>query len=242
MSAGAVISHAWDLYKAHWRHLITISVIVYALVALFTLLLIVLLGDLGAFIAAFVTLAGVYWLQGALVIAIDDIRDGSADLSVRETLERVRPRLNTLSIAALLITVALIVSAFIIFIGFILFIIPGLLLFAGFLFLLVRWLLVVPVIMLERRGVIAALDRSSELVKGHGWSVLGVIALTVVILIGVGIAIPVALSPLNNDIQTPIANLVSSTLTAPFVALAWTLTYFALRDLKEPEPVPALAA
>jgi hypothetical protein len=216
-------------------------VIVFALVALFTLLLIVLLGDLGAFIAAFVTLAGVYWLQGALVIAIDDIRDGSTDLSVRETLERVRPLINTLSIAALLITVALIVSAFIIFIGFILFILPGLLLLVGFLFLLVRWLLVVPVIMLERRGVIAALDRSSELVKGHGWSVLGVIALTVVILIGVGIAISVALSPLNNDIQTPIANLVSSTLTAPFVALAWTLTYFALRDLKELEPVPALA-
>jgi hypothetical protein len=202
----------------------------------------VLLGDLGGFIAGFVTLAGVYWLQGALVIAIEDIRDGKADLSVRETLERVRPRMNTLSIAALLITVALVVSAFIIFIGFILFIIPGLLLLVGFLFLLVRWLLVVPIIMLERRGVIAAFDRSSELVKGHGWSVLGVIALTVVVLIGVGIAISIALSPLNNDIQAPIGNLVSSTLTAPFVALAWTLTYFALRDVKQVEPASIAAA
>jgi Membrane domain of glycerophosphoryl diester phosphodiesterase len=242
VSPGAVISHAWGLYRAHWRHLISISLIVYALVALLTLFLVVLLGDPGGFIAAFVTLAGVYWLQGALVIAIDDIRDGRADLSLRETLERVQPRINTLSLAALLIAVALVVSAFIIFIGFILFIIPGLLLLVGFLFLLVRWLLVVPVIMLERRGVIAALDRSSELVKGHGWSVLGVIALTVVILFGVAIAISIALSPLDNDIQTPIANLVSSTLTAPFVALAWTLTYFALRDSKSVEPTPVAAA
>jgi hypothetical protein len=242
VSVGAVISQAWELYRAHFRHLISISLIVYALVALLTLVLVVLLVDLGGFIAGFVTLAGVYWLQGALVIAIDDIRDGKADLSVRETLERVRPRMNTLSIAALLITVALVISAFIIFIGFILFIIPGLLLLAGFLFLLVRWLLIVPIIMLERRGVIAALDRSSELVKGHGWSVLGVIALTVVILIGVAIAISVALSPLNNDIQAPIGNLVSSTITAPFVALAWTLTYFALRDSKAVEPAPLAAA
>jgi Membrane domain of glycerophosphoryl diester phosphodiesterase len=242
VSAGAVISQAWELYKAHFRHLVSISLIVYALVALLTLVLIVLLGDLGGFIAGFVTLAGVYWLQGALVIAIDDIRDGKADLSVRETLERVRPRMNTLSIAALLITVALVISAFIIFIGFILFIIPGLLLLVGFLFLLVRWLLVVPIIMLERRGVIAALDRSTELVKGHGWSVLWVIALTVVILIGVGIGISIALSPLNNDIQAPIGNLVSSTLTAPFVALAWTLTYFALRDVKQVEPASIVAA
>jgi hypothetical protein len=242
VSAGAVIGQAWELYKAHFRHLVSISLIVYTLVALLTLVLIVLLGDLGGFIAGFVTLAGVYWLQGALVIAIEDIRDGKADLSVRETLERVRPRINTLSIAALLITVALVISAFIIFIGFILFIIPGLLLLVGFLFLLVRWLLVVPIIMLERRGVIAALDRSSELVKGHGWSVLWVIALTVVILIGVGIAISIALSPLNNDIQAPIGNLVSSTLTAPFVALAWTLTYFALRDVKQVEPASIAAA
>jgi Membrane domain of glycerophosphoryl diester phosphodiesterase len=242
VSAGAVISQAWDLYKAHFRHLISISLIVYVLIAALTLLLVALLGGLGAFIAGFVTLAGVYWLQGALVVAVDDIRDGRADLSVRETIERVRPRMNTLSIAALLITVALAASAFIIFIGFILLIVPGILLLSGFLFLVVRWLLVIPLIMLEQRGLFASLDRSSQLVRGHGWTVFGVLVVTVLILIGVGIAISFVLSPLDDEIQAPIANLVSSTLTAPFVALAWTLTYYVLRDLKEPKPVPALAA
>jgi hypothetical protein len=242
VSAGAVIGRSWELYRAHFGHLISIAFIVFALIALFTLALIVLLGDLGALIAAFVSVAGVFWLQGALVVAIDDVRDGRADLSIRETIGRVRPRMNTLSIAAVVITIVLIACAFVIFIGFLLFILPGLVLLAGLFFLLVRWILLVPVIVLENRGLFASLDRSGELVRGHGWSVLGVILLTLLILIGVAIVIGVALSPLDEDIQGPVSNLISSTLTSPFAALAWTLTYFELVALKEPGPEPAPAA
>jgi hypothetical protein len=242
VSAGAVIGRAWELYKTHFGHLISIAFIVYALIALFTLVLIVLLGDLGALIAGFVSVAGVFWLQGALVVAIDDVRDGRADLSIRETIGRVRPRMNTLSIAAVVITIVLIACAFVIFVGFLLYIVPGLLLLAGLFFLLVRWILLVPVIVLENRGLFASLDRSSELVRGHGWSVLGVILVTLLILFGVGILVGVALSPLDEDIRGPVGNLISSTLTSPFAALAWTLTYFELVGLKEPEPEPAPAA
>jgi hypothetical protein len=242
VSAGAVIGRSWELYKAHFRHLISIAFIVYALIALLTLLLIVLLGDFGSLIAGFITIAGVFWLQGALVVAIDDVRDGRADLSIRETIERVRPRMNTLSIAAVVISIVFVASAFIVFLGFLLFILPGLLLLVGFFFLLVRWILLVPLIVLEGRGLFASLDRSSELVRGYGWRVLGVIILTLLILIGVGIAISVALFPLDNDIQGPLANLISFTLTSPFAVLAWTLTYFELRGLKEPGPEPAPAA
>jgi hypothetical protein len=241
VSAGAVIGRAWELYKAHFRHLISLAALVYVLIALLTLLLVALLGALGAVVAGFVSVAGVFWLQGALVVAIEDVNDGRADLSIRETLERIRPRMNTLSIAAVLITIALIASAFVIFIGFILLIVPGVLLLVGFLFLLVRWILLVPLIVLEGLGVFASLDRSSQLVRGYGWSVLWVILLTIVILIGVGILVGFALLPLDEDIRGPLSNLVSSALTAPFAALAWTLTYFELRDRKEPEPVPAAA-
>lgn len=241
MSAGAVIGRAWELYKAHFRHLISIAALVYVLIALLTLLLIALLGPLGAVVAGFVSIAGVFWLQGALVVAIEDVKDGRPDLSIRETLERVRPRMNTLSIAAVLITIALIASAFIIFIGFLLLILPGFLLLVGFFFLLVRWILLIPVIVLEGRGVIASLDRSSDLIRGYGWSVLGVILITIVILLGIGILVGIALFPLHEDIRGPLSNLISSTLTAPFAALAWTLTYFELRERKEPEPVPAAA-
>ena len=81
------------MYRTHFRHLVTISFVVYLLIALLTLALIALLGGLGAFISVFIAIAGVFWLQAALVIAVDDVKDGRADLSLRETLERVRPRL-----------------------------------------------------------------------------------------------------------------------------------------------------
>ena len=36
MEAGSVIGRAWELYKAHWRHLIPIALIVYVLVSTLT--------------------------------------------------------------------------------------------------------------------------------------------------------------------------------------------------------------
>jgi hypothetical protein len=35
-------------------------------------------------------------------------------------------------------------------------------------------------------------------------------------------------------------NIVTQTLTAPFVALAWTIAYYELRGLKGAEPAPAV--
>jgi hypothetical protein len=95
------------MYKAHWRHLIPIAFVVYVLISLFALLLVVLLGWFGAFVGALIALAGVFWIQGALVIAIEDVRDGRVDLSIRETLNRVLPRLNTLTLAGLLAAVGI---------------------------------------------------------------------------------------------------------------------------------------
>ena len=99
LSAGAVIGQAWEMYKTHWRHLIPIAFAVYVAISLFALLLTVLLGWVGAVLGALIAVAGVFWIQGALVLAVDDVRDGRADLSLRETLDRVLPRLNTLTLA-----------------------------------------------------------------------------------------------------------------------------------------------
>jgi hypothetical protein len=210
------------MYKAHWRHLIPIAFVVYALISLFALLLVVLLGWVGAVIGALIALAGVFWIQGALVIAIDDVRDGSVDLNIRETLNRVLPRLNTLTLAGLLAAVG-------ITIGFLLVIVPGLI-------LITLWLLIVPAIMLESRGVFESFGRSRQLVSGHGWSVFGVIVLTVLILIGVNIVLGIVQAAFDSRWLDLLLDIASQTATAPFVALAWTITYFELRAIKEPMP------
>lgn len=235
---GSVISQAWGLYRAHFRHLVSIAFIMYVIIAILTLVLILLLGNLGAVAAVFVGVAAVFWLQGALVLAVDDVRDGRADLTIRQTLEGVRRRINTLSLLGFFFVLLFVIAALLIIVGFYLFVIPGVALIFVFFYFLVRWILAVPAIMLEERGVFGGLDRSGELVRGHFWQVLGVILLTLLVLIGAGIAISAVLSPLPNGVQGLVAQLVSSTLTAPFAALAWTLMYYELRGA----PEPALAA
>ncbi len=220
MSTGAVMREAWDLYKAHWRHLLPIALAVFLLLSLLVLLLVVLLGALGLLASAFISLAGGFWLQGALVVAVEDIRDGRADLSLGETLSRVRPRLNTLSVAGFLAAVAILA-------GLLLCVVPGLVLATW-------WMLIVPVIMLERAGVLRAFRRSRELVRGHGWSAFGVVVLTLLVVVVASAVIGAALSPLRDDLESYVRDVVRNTLTAPFVALAFTLTYYRLRAAATP--------
>ena len=228
MQAGKVIGNAWELYKAHWRHLLPVALIVYVLVSLLSLLLAVLLGWVGVAAGILIAIAGIFWLQGALVVAVDDIRDGRADLSLSDTLARVRPRLNTLTLAGLLAAIA-------VTIGLALLIVPGLI-------LLTIWLVIVPAIMLEGHGVMSSFGRSRELVSGHGWNVFGVIVMTVLVLIAVGIGFGILEAAIDTAWASVVLDIASQTVTAPFVALAWTLTYYELRALKEPQPVPAAAA
>lgn len=215
MSPGQILGEAWALYRAHWRHLLPIAFVVYILLSLLVLLLAAVLGWLGVISGVFVSLAGVFWLQGALAVAVADIRDGRADLSIRDTLSRVQPRLNTLAVVGLLAAIAITV-------GLLLLIVPGLLLATW-------WALVVPAIVLEGRSVFEAFGRSRELVRGNGWNVFGLIVLLILILIGVGIALDIVLSPLDDAIQAYVSDVASNTLTAPFVAAALTLAYFRLR-------------
>jgi hypothetical protein len=225
MQAGTIIGQAWELYKRHWRHLIPVALAVYVLVAVLTVVLTALLGWVGAILGFLVSLAGIFWLQGALVLAVDDVRDGRADLSIRETLNRVLPRVNTLTVAGLLAGLGIVI-------GFLLLIVPGL-------YLLTIWLLIVPAIVLEGHGVMSSFGRSRELVRGHGWNVFGVIVLTVAIMIAVGIGVSLVEAGLDNSLVTFLLDIATETATAPFLALAWTLTYFELRALKEGQPAPA---
>ncbi len=225
MQAGTVIGKAWAMYKAHWRHLVPIAFVVYVLISLLILLL-GALGWLGAVIGFLVSIAGIFWLQGALVLAVDDVRDGRADLSISETLDRVTPHLTTLALSGVLAGIG-------IGLGFLLLIVPGL-------FLLTIWLLIVPAIMLEGCGVSASFARSQDLVRGYGWSVFGVIVLTVLIFIGVGIVFGILEGVLDNRWLSFALNIVLQTLTAPFLALAWTITYYELRDLKGAEATAAV--
>ena len=193
------IREAWELYKAHWRHLLPISLVVYAAIAVVGVLLTAVLSWFGALLAAVISVIGLFWVQGALVTAVEDVRDGRSDLSLGETFDRVRPQLGSIVVGLVLMT---------------------------------WWVLVIPVVVLERTTAGAAFGRSRELVRGYGWNVFGVIVLTLLVLVAFEIVLAIALSPLSDWLRSLVSNIVSGTVTAPFIALVWTLLYSRLRETK----------
>lgn len=231
MAPGEVLREAWALYKAHWRHFLPLAFLVFVVISLIGLVLALTLGWVGAVLATLIGFVGVFWLQGALCEAVADVRDGRADLSISETLQKVRPRVAPLLGAGVLAGLGVAV-------GLVLLIVPGLV-------LLTWWSVIVPVVVLERMAAMDSFGRSRELVRGQGWNVFGVIVLTVLILLAFAIVFAilaaVLLGWLPDEGRSFVQTLVVDTLTAPFLGLAWTLMYFRLRRLKE-EPQPASVA
>jgi hypothetical protein len=213
-----VLSEAWTLYKRHARHLLTLAFAVYVVAGIIEAVLAGLLGIVGALLAAIVSLIAAFLLQAALVKAVDDVRDGTADMSLKDTLDAARPHVGRVAGAS-------IIAGFAIGIGLILLIAPGL-------YLLTIWCLIVPVIVLEGAGVGAAFSRSRALVRGNGWNVLGVIVLVFLLLLGVEIVLGLILTALPDSVQSLISGIVSGTLTAPYLALVLTLSYFRLRQVQ----------
>ena len=227
-----VISEAWDLYKAHWQHLLTFSFVVYVAVALISALLGAVLDLwLAALLSAVVSLFAFFWLQAALVKAVDDVRDGRADLSLQETFDQARAQLPSVAVAAILAGLGIVI-------GLILLIVPGLV-------LLTWWAVIIPVVVLEHKRAGESFSRSRELVRGYAWGVFGVIVLVVLLLIGFNIVLSIILTPLADWLQSFLSQFISGTLTAPFTAIVLTLLYFRLRAVKEtpapppPPPTPA---
>jgi hypothetical protein len=228
LQVGDPISEGWAIYKRFWRHLLPIAFVTYVVISLVALVLALVAGVLGVIAGAIVSVAGVFLLQSALVEAVADVRDGRADMTLSETVGRVWPRIWTVVGAAVLAGLA-------IGIGFILLIVPGL-------YLITIWSVIIPAVVLEKRGVMESFGRSRELVRGYGWTVFGVILVTFVIELVAGIVLSLVLHALPGEISRYLANVISNTLFAPFIAATLTCMYFRLKTLHEPIQVPAGAA
>jgi predicted PurR-regulated permease PerM len=67
-----------------------------------------------------------------------------------------------------------------------------------------------------------------------------VIVLTILLLLAFSIVLAIVLSPFEEWLQSFLSNVISGTLTAPFIAVTWTILYYRLHRAKEvPEPAPA---
>ena len=65
-------------------------------------MLILILGWVGGLLAAIISLVATFWVQGALIKAVEDVRDGRADFAIGETFEKMRPFLASIIVAGIL--------------------------------------------------------------------------------------------------------------------------------------------
>ncbi len=224
MSVERVLRQAWELYtKSFVRFVLTASVI-FVVLEFFAAVSESSAhahhwasAALWGVVTLLLWIVGTFWLQGALIEAVSELRRGRADLPIGELYQRAQPLLPSL-IAAGVVAVLGIAC------GLVLLVVPGLI-------LLTRWIFIVPVIVLEKKSAGESFGRSSELVKGSSWPVFALILVTMLVL-GVGSSlISLVLFPfsvLPHFFSAWIVGTIASSLTAPFAALVWTLGYFEL--------------
>jgi hypothetical protein len=231
MRIGTVLGEAWQLYKRFLRQFFLTAFFVFAVLDLLAALASRAAGTsvganfLWSVVAIAIGVVGYYWVQAALVELVRDVRDGSADRTVGETYRAVQPRLPSVIGAG-------VVAGLAIGLGILLLIVPGL-------FLLTIWSMLIPVIVIEGRSAREAFGRSREIVRGHGWSVLGLVLVTT-LLTGIASAvIRLLFRPLPEFLDTWLGALVAHSLTVPFAAAALTTAYFRLTAGRQAEPALA---
>jgi hypothetical protein len=221
---GDILNAALDLYKRHWQHLIGIALAFYLVASSITLALTIGFGRWGALGGAIVLLIGTFWMTGALVEAVADIRDGRQDLTMGETFTKVWPRVWPLLGASILAVIA-------IFAGFLLFVIPGLI-------LLTWWALIAPAIVLEGTSVLDSFGRSRDLVRGNGWNVFAIVIIVYLLTSVIAGVIRAIFTPLPDYVGTYLGDVIAGTIVTPFSAVAITLMYFRLSGAETPTAAP----
>jgi hypothetical protein len=209
-----VLGEAWTLYKRYASHFIPIALAIYLVIAIITALLSLALGAFGAVLGSLFSLFGTFLLQAALVKAVQDVRDGRVDLDLRETVNAALPFVGAVAIASILASIA-------IGIGFVLIIVPGLI-------LLTFLSLIVPEIVIGGSGAIESFGRCGRTVRGYAWNAFGVYIVVFLILIVGEIVVSLILSALPYAARGFIADVLVGSLVAPFIATVVTLVYFRL--------------
>lgn len=247
-SASELVDASFQVLRRGYLPLVTIMAIAYVpwLIVVMVLTRVMLLGAgdiagrLGQTFALTMVLAGgaLVWfalIDGAMTVAAAEGYLGRpADIGV--ALRRMLSNAGSLLVAAILRTLLMAVGLGLLFV-------PGIYFWA-------RYFAAPIVVVLERRGPLAAMGRSSALTSGEKWRVLRTLALVWGIYFVIGFALQIVTGAFGagSDPRSPsfmIAQVVSAVftvLTYPLVSVAQTLLYYDLRIRKEGFDLEMMAA
>lgn len=213
LDVGGVIRRVFDIYVDQAPVLLPASAVVFVVTGIVAQLLVAASSSL-AIVALFLDLVATTLFTGMVVELVADVQDGRRDHSPSQLLRAVTPVLGTLVLVGIVVAIGVAV-------GFILIVVPGLI-------LLTLWSVAAPVVVLERTGVFDSLGRSRELVRGNGWQVFGVIFVLFFLILIVGSGVELAASSASSAAGL-VASVVIGVLIGPIYALAQSVMYFDLR-------------
>lgn len=225
MSVGQVLDEAWTIYTKFFVKFFLVALIVLGAIN-------VVLGLLGekfnsgsagdkaivAVVGLAASVVGSLWLEGAFVKSVQTARTGVFQTPVGELFRNARPFVGRLFVSGILAGLG-------VCLGFVLLIVPGVI-------LLTWWSLIAPVIVIEDRSAVEAFGRSRELVRGHGWAVLGVVMISTLLSIVAAALVRAAFAFLPPFGEIVIGSTLAQAIVSPFAAIAVTVAYFRLTDLK----------
>jgi len=220
LDVGGVIRRVLEIYVDQAPVLMPAAAVVFVLTGIVSALLLAASSAL-ALLALIVFVVAETVFTGMVVELVADVQDGRRDASPGQLLRAATPVLGQLILVGIVAYVGIVI-------GFVLIIVPGLI-------LITIWSVAAPVVVLEHPGVFASLRRSRELVRGNGWQVFGVIFILLVAVDLVSFIIEAAADSAGSAVGL-VVRVVIGVLTAPLAALAASVLYFELRGASASPP------
>lgn len=230
MTVGSVLSESYEYYRHSARRFTVLAASMFA----FTSLLFALadgakrrddlsVASVWQIVFTVVTIVGSAWLQAALILAVEEQRNGRPMLPSAELYRRAKrfllPVLVVALGAALLAGLLSLLS---------LIAIPILL------FLLTRWVVCVPIVVVEEISLRKVFRRANDLLKGKFLDMLLLALLSFIILTVATLAGLAIFAFLPRFPQMWLSMFLANTLTIPPVMVAWTVAYLQLSRRRPP--------
>jgi hypothetical protein len=211
---GAVIRKVFRIYVDQASVLMPAAAVVFVITGVLTEVIVASKSAGLSLLVLIIDLIAGTLFTGMVVELVADVQDGRRDASATQLLRAVTPVLGELILVG-------IVTGVLEAIGFVLILIPGLI-------LMTIWSVVAPVVVVEHPGGVRALGRSRALVRGNGWQVFGVIIVLVLGVVVVSGLLDAVAESAGSGVGL-VVRVVIGVLTAPISALAAAVLYFELR-------------
>lgn len=217
-----VVGRSFQVFREHFAVLFPVALIfslIQAMVSFATM------DSDAAVIAAAVSLVAATFFQGMVTGFVRDVEAGlpaGTEPSAGALFKAVAPVVGPLLLVSILAGLG-------IGLGFLLLIVPGLL-------LLTIWAVVAPVVVLERTGVVEAFGRSRALVRGYGWPVFWTLIQLFLLVLVAGIVAVLATAGLG-DVAGSFVQVLTGAVASTLLALGTATLYFRLLEAEQAPPV-----